>query len=149
MTLTNLKLHVDEHNHDSLTHITRDQPWLLKTSPKIPKGDAGVSSTVYPPLAPKIIGKFNNKKPPFNLVPFVQNALICAASKSTEAVFSVIDDSKSKLDDDLDIALCVGINYGQFTSIRGSTKLVTITGMRGNLTSRLSLAGGAFSFPLI
>ena len=145
-TLANLEAIVNIHNHAALNELWQRKKWMFPPSAAAPPFNTaphphtGASVKSHAFARPKItIGKFNSKVTPFDLWDFVQDALVCRATTTTEAVFSVIDDSSSGSNVALDVVLCVGINYWQFTSFR-RPMLVTNTGMRTNLMSSFKLA---------
>jgi len=153
-TLTQLTKIVHDHNLRALDNLWKSKPWLFPGSPPdptfatAPPLHTGPCASVSSSLshAPKHIGKFNNKLPPFDVWTFVQDALICPATNQTEAVFSVIDDSNPNAKDPLDVVLCVGINYAQFLtpsgapSHAGNTSLLAPTNMRASVGTAFKLA---------
>lgn len=147
--LNSLKIIVHGHNQTALSDLWNSKSWLFPTftacptlASKSPR-EASISSVLHTNLPISGSGVIGGH--PVGIPGFVQKSLCNSPQRSTEAVFSVIDDAP--FDDHFPVVLCVGINYSQFkgpkggVSHAGKTYLHTKTGMRANVASAFNKAG--------
>lgn len=138
-TFTQLESIVDHHNRNALAMLASTRPALFvgPTKLQINPNEASVPSTLPNFSLGSWAGVLSQQSVPnYDLV---RSALLRPnTAGDIAAVFSVLDMQNQSIPDALPVALCVGINYTQWTGFGGSQLLVDRTNMYTKTTQAIT-----------